>query len=176
MKIKKILSALCTLLLLAGVLVSCSSDKGSSVDNVGGGNGGGASTSSKKFYINYNSVKIEVGADATKVITSLGSNYTSQEGEVCGFDEKDIVYTYGGLEITSHKKGTSEKITKIKLLNDSVKTPEGITIGSSKDAVISAYGSKYTSSGENIRYTSGTSVLEVYLSNDKVTNLIIKSV
>ena len=67
------------------------------------------------YFIEYNGSKVEVGADAS-LIAALGS-YTSEDGEACGTDEKDVIYTFSGLEIQTHVKGSDEYIRLIKILD-----------------------------------------------------------
>ena len=129
---KRIL-ALCIALLLIFAFASCTDKKKDD----------GANDSAKNYYITYNGQKIEVGADAQKVISKLGK-YTSEDGEACGTDEKDVIYTLSGMEIETHVNKDGEVIRKIEILNDSQKTEKGITIGSTRDEVIKAYGKNYT--------------------------------
>jgi hypothetical protein len=135
----------------------------------------GAKDSAKNYYITYNGQKIEVGADAQKVISKLGK-YTSEDGEACGTDEKDVIYTLSGLEIETHVIKDSEIIRKIEILNDSQKTEKGITIGATRDEVIKAYGKDYTEgSGGALRYEGDSSAIEFYFGTaGNVSNIYIK--
>ena len=127
------------------------------------------------YYIEHIGVKIEVGADAMPTIIRLGQ-YTREEGEACGTDEKDVKYTFSGFEIETHIKGEDEYIRVIKLLDDSITTPEGVTIGSTRDDVIEAYGKNYKEgSGGAIRYEGAKSNIEFYFgSSGNVSNIYVK--
>ena len=64
----------------------------------------------------------------------------------------------------------------IKIVNDSQSTTKGITIGSTRDEVISAYGNAYTegSSGA-LRYEGDTSAIEFHFGvSGNVSNIYIK--
>lgn len=161
---KRIL-ALCIALLLIFAFASCTDKKKDD----------GANDSAKNYYITYNGQKIEVGADAQKVISKLGK-YTSEDGEACGTDEKDVIYTLSGMEIETHVNKDGEVIRKIEILNDSQKTEKGITIGSTRDEVIKAYGKNYTEgTGGALRYEGESSAIEFYFGTaGNVSNIYIK--
>ena len=160
---KRIL-ALCTVLLLIFALVACN-DADKDDDNVALNN----------YYITYNGVKVDVGVEMKNYITKLG-NYTSEDGEACGTDEKDVIYTLSGIEIETHVSGSSEIVRKIEILNDSQKTEKGITIGATRDEVIAAYGKNYTEgTGGTLRYEGDTSAIEFYFGTaGNVSNIYIK--
>lgn len=135
---------------------------------------GDVSVTAHEYFVEYNGSKVEVGTDAS-IITSLGS-YTSENGEACGTDEKDVIYTLAGLEIQTHVKGGDEYIRLIKILDDSVLTHEGVTIGSTRDEVIDAYGNNFTEgSGGAIRYEGGNSNIEFHFgSSGNVSNIYVR--
>ena len=127
------------------------------------------------YYVVYNGVQLEVGVDMKNYAGKLGS-YTSEDGEACGTDEKDVIYTFSGIEIETHVSGSSEIVRMIKIVDDSQTTVKGITIGSTRDEVIKAYGNSYTegSSGA-LRYEGDTSAIEFHFgSAGNVANIYIK--
>ncbi len=128
------------------------------------------------YYIEHIGVRIEVGADAMPTIIRLGK-YTKEDGEACGTDEKDVIYTFESFEIETHVKGGDEYIRLIKLLDDSITTPEGVTIGSTRDEVIKAYGKSYTEgSGGAIRYEGAKSTIEFHFgAQGNVSNIYIRT-
>ena len=129
----------------------------------------------KNYFITYNGVDVNVGVDAKDIIHKLG-DYTSEDGEACGTNEKDVIYTLSGIEIETHVGGSSEIVRQIKIVNDSQSTAKGITIGSTRDEVISAYGNDYTegSSGA-LRYEGDTSAIEFHFGvSGNVSNIYIK--
>ena len=130
----------------------------------------------RDYYIDHIGVRIEVGADAMPTIIRLGQ-YTREVGEACGTDEMDVIYTFDSFEIETHISGGDEYIRRIKILNDAIETPEGITIGSSRDDVIKAYGKGYTEgSGGTLRYEGNSSAIEIYFgASGNVSNIYIKT-
>ena len=161
---KKIL-ALCIVLLLMLSVVGCGGTPVEDDDNV----------PLKNYYVNYNGVQLEVGVDMKNYIDKLGE-YTSEDGEACGTDEKDVIYSLSGLEIETHVSGSSETVRQIKIINDSQTTLKGITIGSAKDEVKAAYGNDFIegSSGA-MRYEGDTSAIEFYFGvSGDVSNIYIK--
>ena len=167
--IMKRILALCTVLLLIFALVACDTkdDEGDNGGIVNGGAGSG-------YSMTYNGQKIEIGANAKDLMPKLGA-YTSVDGEACGTDEKDVIYTLSGIEIETHVNKDGEIVRKIEILNDSQKTVKGITIGSTRDEVIAAYGKNYTEGTDAIRYESGNTAIEFYFgASGNVSNIYIK--
>lgn len=161
--VKKIL-ALITCALLIFALASCNDAQGDK-----------GNTTLPDYFIEYLGVKIEVGTDAMSTIEKLGQ-YTREVGEACGTDEMDVIYTFSGLEIETHIKGDEELIRRIRLLDDSITTPEGITIGSTRDEVVSAYGKSYSEgSGGAIRYEGASSTIEFHFgASGNVSNIYVR--
>ena len=160
---KRIL-ALCMALLLIFPLAACG-DAGEDDDNVPLNN----------YYVMYNGVQLEVGVEMKNYVSKLGE-YTSEDGEACGTNEKDVIYTLSGIEIETHVSGDSEIVRQLKITSDAQKTIKGITIGSTRDDVIKAYGNKYTegSSGA-LRYEGDTSAIEFHFGTaGNVSNIYIK--
>ncbi len=160
---KKIL-ALCIALLLIFAVVGCGDEtpKGDDVLKL-------------NFYVMYKGEQVKVGVEAKDIIPKLGE-YKSEDGEACGTNEKDVIYTLSGIEIETHVSGESEIIRQIKITDDSQTTVKGITIGSTRDEVIAAYGKVYTegSSGA-IRYEGDASAIEFHFgSSGNVSNIYIK--
>ena len=135
----------------------------------------GNSNTAKEYYLTYNGVKLEVGGEAAALLSKLG-NPEGEIGEACGTDERDVIYALSGVEIETHVSGQSEIVRQIKITNDSQSTQKGITIGSSRDDVVKAYGNGYKegSSGA-LRYEGGSSAIEVHFGvSGNVSNIYIK--
>ena len=156
--------ALCIALLLMASMVSCGGEVNDD-DNV----------PLKNYYVIYNGTQLEVGVEMNNYLSKLGS-YTSEDGEACGTDEKDVIYTLSGIEIETHVSGNSEIVRQIKIVNDAQSTVKGITIGSTKDEVVAAYGNRYKegSSGA-LRYEGDTSAIEFHFGvSGNVSGIYIK--
>ena len=124
------------------------------------------------FYVNYNSTKIELGDDAKAVITALGTPKSTSPMGNCGGQGTLTKYTYASIEIYVLTSGDKETVDQITLLDDSIKTPENITIGATKDEVIKACGSAYSKiSDTGITYTSGNKNLMIQLRDGAVVGI-----
>ena len=115
-----------------------------------------------KEEVNYSFKSGEVGFsvhhDADAVIEKLGDHIDLVETPSCGGGaEPDREYIYSGFKINTINENGLNKIVKIVLTDDSVSTPEGISIGDSRDAVIDAYGENFTENASGtLTYTDGS--------------------
>lgn len=66
------------------------------------------------------------------LVKKLGDADNYFESDSCAFQGKDKVYTYGSVKITTYPKDNKDYVYTIELLDDTVSTPEGISIGSDK--------------------------------------------
>ena len=165
---KRIFALLVCLVLALG-LISC--DKGAD-KNKDNGNDKNGEQSSVSFYMNYGDVKIELLADANAVIEKLGAASSESEMGACGDQGTVTKYVYDNIELFVLKNGGNATVDQITFKSDLVKTPEGITIGSSKDDVIKAYGEGYAKCTDTeIRYTSGNKNLKLQLRDGSVVGI-----
>ena len=114
-----------------------------------------------KEEVNYSFKSGEVGFsvhhDADAVIEKLGDPIDLVETPSCGGgEEPDREYTYAGFKFNTVNENGLNKIVKIVLTDDSVSTPEGISIGDGRDAVIEVYGDNFTENASGtLIYTDG---------------------
>lgn len=156
------------ILALACVLTACGgSDKEGS--DKGGSSGGGYSFSS-------GSTKIEMGADASKVVDALGEADEYFESESCAFKGLDKVYTYPGFKLNTYPKDDKDYVLSVVFMDDTVSTDEGISIGSTKDEVTEAYGDASEESASKFVYEDGDTQLVIGLNGDSVTSVEIAAV
>lgn len=161
-------------LLLILSLAACASDKDGDKDGEGNEQN---ETAAKDYYITYNNVKIEIGAEAKALIAKLGT-YSVEEGEACPGGIDTDIYTFSGIEIMVYKDSAknTETVGKISILDDSVTTPENITIGSTEDEVTDAYGKDYEKGSTGaLCYKGKNSNIEFHFSNSKVSNIYVKT-
>lgn len=154
---KKCMKCLClglALVMLAGLLCAC---------------GGGETTKSYMFVHGGVTLKPSVLAEAC--VNALGEpkNY-SESGSCGGIPGMDKVYVYAGFTVYTTPAKEGDIIAKIELTDDSVKTPEGLTIGSDKQAVTDALGVGENIGG-NLVYTAAGVKLTFVLRDGKVTNI-----
>lgn len=128
-----------------------------------------------KEEVNYSFKSGEVGFsvhhDADAVIEKLGDPIDLVETPSCGGgEEPDREYTYAGFKFNTVNENGVNKIVKIVLTDDSVSTPEGITIGDGREAVIETYGENFTeNSSGTLTYTDGAVKLMFGITNGCVS-------
>ena len=110
-------------------------------------------SSSIDFSITYRSAKIELGADAEAVLNSLGTPKSSEAQGDCSGKGSLTKYVFDSVELYVLDDGKKKTVDQITLLDDSVVTPKGITIGSARADVNKAYGEK--SGDTSVTYKSG---------------------
>ena len=163
--------ALLLCLILAFALVACEGkkDKNAHRDDADGGADTEAKKSSVSFYVEYNSVKIELGADAAAVLAALGAPASSSAVGNCGGQGTLTKYVYTSIELYTLNTGSAETVDGIIFLDDAVKCPEGVGVGSTADAVQKACGSGFTKKSDSaITYVSGNKSLIFTLKSGSV--------
>lgn len=133
--------------------------------------GGEQPDGGKPYSFIYNNVEITPGGDFGKVRDALGEPASYYEAASCAFDGLDKIYTYGSMQITASESGSEgEKIYSVTLLDDSLATPEGISVGSEKSAVLTAYG-EGTDNGSSLVYSGGGTQLVLLIRDGFVTSV-----
>ena len=125
----------------------------------------------KNYVFSANGVEIKVGGEANAVVSALGEAQNLVETPSCGGGaEPDREYTYAGFKFNTVNENGVNKIVKIVLTDDSVSTPEGISIGSSRDEVIAAYGENFTENATGtLIYTDGATKLMIGFADGSVS-------
>ena len=164
--------ALLLCILMAFTVVACDKKDKDNDDDKGGNKSTSSQKSAVSFYVNYNSVKIELGAEAKAVLSALGTAKSSEAVGNCGGQGTLTKYVYDSIELyvlTSNGKDTVDQIT---LLDDAVQTAENLRIGSTKDDVVLMCGKGYSKiTDTNIIYTSGTKNIKFTLRDDAVVGI-----
>lgn len=128
------------------------------------------------YSFSYNSVTIVPGEAFEKVEPLLGTYTGYYEAASCAFDGNDKIYTYGSLQISVSAYNGVDTISMLTLLDDSLATPEGVRVGSTREEVIAAYGDDGLDNGNSIVYYSGTTQLVFILRDGNVTSVQYRSV
>ena len=118
-------------------------------------------------------VVISIGADAAPIIEKLGAPTTVNESNSCGgFSGKDYVYTYKGFRVSTTPADGYQMICKVELLDDSLKTPEGLYIGMSRtDAEAAMKGFSSMSIVGNVSYISDSTMLNVTYRDECISSI-----
>ena len=168
--------ALLICLILVFALVACDSKKSSGNGGADRDDGGAADGTAKKtevsFYVTYNSVKIELGADAKAVVAALGTPKSSAPMGNCGGQGTLTKYVYNSIELYTLATGNTETVDGITFLDDAVKCPEGVGVGSTAADVQKACGSGFTKKSDSgITYVSGNKSLIFTLKDGTVSGV-----
>lgn len=113
---------------------------------------------------------VTVGVD-----TLLGTPDDTLEAPSCIHEGYDIVYYYSGLEIVTAPSAAGNVVTSITVTSDEIETEEGVTIGSSFESVVAAYGDydATLSAPDFGRYVfrRGSTTISMLLTDDAVTSI-----
>ncbi|PWJ71591.1 hypothetical protein B0O40_1463 [Ruminococcaceae bacterium R-25] len=141
----------------------------SNTDETSGNNAG--STAANKFIYKGAGFAINEEVDLSKFVE--GTDYELIESESCANADGEmgwiITFTGGSVEVRTTPTDGKQLIQNIIVYDDTVSTPEGISIGSTVDQVKAAYGEPTDSTSEALIYElSEDAVLQFNVKNDAV--------
>lgn len=141
----------------------------------------GASTGAKAslgngYSFTSGSVKVEMNADAAKVVEELGEPKDYFESESCAFEGLDKVYTYSGFKLNTYPVDDKDYVLSIVFMDDTVETEEGICVGSTKDEVTETYGDPTEEKGSSLIYKKGATQITFGMDGDTVATVEISAV
>lgn len=114
-----------------------------------------------KYVLTYRDCPLPMNAEFAPLLDFLGEPDSYFEAASCAFDGLDKTYTYAGLEIITYPDGDRDFISSVRILDGSVATPEGITIGSTQDDVAAACGEDFQTIGKQYVYEDGDAEFSV---------------
>ena len=167
MKLTKILSVILALITVCALFASC--DDGSDItlppeteeQTEGGQN-------KNTFVFEYNETSVYPHAKMTELLNGLGEPTSYEESNSCYYQGLDKDYTYPGFKIRTYPVDGVDYVLNICFTDDTVATPEGIMLGSTRDEVIAAYGSSFTESNGSTVYTIDKAELRFRFSDNGV--------
>ena len=121
-----------------------------------------------KYVLSYQGCELPMNTDFAPLLAYLGEPASYFEAESCAFEGLDKTYTYDAVEIITYPDGDLDRISYVRILNDAVSTPEGITVGSTAEEVAAAYGE---GSGNQYDYEDGDCLLSFILKDGKVVSV-----
>jgi len=124
-----------------------------------------------KLVFAYRGCPLPMNAEFAPLLDYIGEADSYFEAASCAFDGLDKTYTYSDVEIITYPDGDVDYISSIRLLSSAAATPEGITIGSTKDDVIAAYGEDCEMIGNEYTYEDGDAQLIIIFKDDAVTSV-----
>lgn len=125
----------------------------------------------KGYLFEAKEITMSVDEEANKYFIKLGEPEAYFEAKSCAFDDTDKIYTYSGFEITTYTINEKEYVLSIVLLNDTVKTKEGISIGSDALKVEEVYGTPKKSTKTWKTYEKDGMTLRFIIEDGKVYSI-----
>lgn len=159
---KKLFLALMAVLMMSFVLAGCSGEP--TEDNDSGKDEAGYEFASK-------GVKIQMLAEAEAVLAALGEENTYFEAESCAYQGMDKIYTYSGFEVRTNEIDSKDFVTSVLLIDDTVATPEGVSLFMTKEDMVGAYGEDYTEEMGLCTYTKGKTNLSFLFEGDEIISI-----
>ncbi|MCL1951955.1 MAG: hypothetical protein FWF60_03925 [Oscillospiraceae bacterium] len=125
------------------------------------------------IYFSPKGVKLEMGAAPAPALEALGEPKSTLPCKSCALQAEDIDYAYPGFVLTvTYPEQGDDYITGILLTNDDYTVPGGVTIGSTLEEVVAAYGAGYEETNGFYKYTQGKSTLEFSIIGGKVAQIV----
>ena len=112
-----------------------------------------------------------MGAAAKDILTALGKAEKESEVNSCACQGKLKTYSYKGFEVSTIQDKGTDIISSVYILDKTVSTPEGISIGSSKDDVLRIYGKDCKENKGVYIYSLGNSELNIFTTNNLVDGI-----
>ena len=161
MKLTKTLAGILLVLLLL-LAVSC------------GAKSNAAREPDEAGYFTFGPYTFAIDGEVTEAtLAELGTQTKeAEEAPNCAFDGKGKLYTFSGFEVETYAKDGKNYFYGVYLLDDSISADrEGITIGSTKDAVIAAYGQADDAKDASLTYHRKGMDLVFFTRGDRVTRI-----
>lgn len=109
--------------------------------------------------------------DMNTIADQLGEPKSYFEAASCAFEGLDKIYTYASFEIETYPQDTADCIKSIVLKDDTVSTPEGVSIGDSEDKVRDTYGEPTEESTGKLVYQKEQTNLVFVVSSGVVASI-----
>lgn len=169
MKNFKILSLILALIIMASAFASCGGGGGDIVLTDEGSTEPAGTEQSDAYAFVYNNTTVIPHAKMSELLNGLGDPTTYEESNSCYYQGLDKDYTYPGFKLRTYPVDGVDYVLNVCFTDDSVTTPEGIMLGSTRDEVIAAYGSSFLEENGNTIYTKGKTELRFRFSENGVT-------
>ena len=128
-------------------------------------------TPEQNFSFQFKGVTISLHDPAEPIIAKLGEPVKYTESASCAFEGLDKSYYYGSFYLETYPQGDKDFVSGWWFADDSVTTPEGIYIGSSKADVEKAYGTDGYNGSNAYTVNKDAGMLTIILENDVVSSI-----
>lgn len=122
-----------------------------------------------ELYFEANGVRFGIYDEAEPVLAALPKETGTSTRESCAFDHADVFHYYPSFEIMTNEIDGADRITAITLLDDLVKTPQGLYIGMTEEAAAEAFPALRDAEWKLI---DGTALLSVTIVDGQVRGII----
>ena len=133
-------------------------------------------TASEGYLFTCQETVIPMNADATPILAKLGKPTDYFEAASCAFQGLDKIYYYQGFELGTYPNGGKDYVSYVNLMDDSVETDEGLTLGSTKEDMLLTYGEGYRMEGSTYTYLLGNSKLTFLLEQDSIIQITYSAI
>ena len=124
---------------------------------------------SNVFTFIYRGVSVTPHALMSELAVSLGSPVSYEESPSCLYQGLDKDYTYAGFKLRTYPENGIDYVLNVCFTDDSVATPEGIMLGSTRSEVEAAYGTDFVEQNGNVLYTKDKTELRFRFDGDNVS-------
>lgn len=124
------------------------------------------------YYFAADGTEIRIMDEADPILAALGEPASTFEADSCAFQGKDYFYYYDGFQLMVNDVEGVNRITSITLVDDTVKAPQGIGIGSKEEEIAGAFGEDFTKASEMYVYRHDTTSLQISVKSGKVTAMV----
>ena len=123
-----------------------------------------------ELYFESNGVRFGVFDETEQVFSSLPDEIAEPFAEKsCAFEGEDVIHYFRGFEITSNVIDGVARITVIRVIDDTVKTPQGLRIGMTEEDAAAAFPALSEASWKLI---DGTALLSVTIADGVVKEIV----
>ncbi|MBO5701068.1 MAG: hypothetical protein J6S71_01390 [Clostridia bacterium] len=169
MKNIRIFSLIIALVIMSSLFIACDGGSDITLPPEDGNTTAGVAAENDAYVFVYNNTEVAPHAKMAELINGLGDPTTYEESESCYYQGLDKDYTYPGFKLRTYPMDGVDYVLNVCFVDDSVSTPEGIMLGSTRDEVIAAYGTSFTEQNGSTVYTIGKTELRFRFSDNGVT-------
>lgn len=134
------------------------------------------SNEAKGYVFEADGVKVGMDMEAAPIVKALGDPASYFEAASCAFEGLDKMYGYGSYEVDTYELDGKDYISGVIFKDDMISTPEGVSIGNTKDDMVKAYGEGFTNEQGMLVYEKeGTKLKFVLDENNEITSITYSS-
>lgn len=123
--------------------------------------------------VELNGTVLTLGMDVTEdVISNLGEVIEVMEAPSCHYDGNDTIYTYEDVILYVYQDGDSNLLYIIEIVDSTITTNTGVTVGMSREEVVEIYGEQYDEYGTIVEYTFDETIVAVSFDENGLASYI----